>query len=814
MPPLLLLALLAPSTALGATTGTVTVLLKNNGVGSFAPSDPIGVTADGDALGFDKFVNAPTAGSFGPGGAFTAPVTGLLTYSGIAGTYEFRVSYLDGSGPRVLTLASGVRFPGTGNYWVSRLGVTTTNPGSEHSFDVANDAPISLSIATCAPAPANPTQDLSLVWRNPGPRPGDFERFTLQRAPSSGTTWTTIGTYSAWAVTNFTDTSLLPATTYRYRLVNQDRYDAVTAGTELTCTTAGGDGDGDGQVSTAFGGTDCDDTSAAVYRGAPEVPNDSVDQDCDGSDLILAVDTDADGHADFEDNCFKTPNPDQIDLDLDGAGDACDTDDDNDGFADGVDICPEWYDPLQADLDADLVGDACDDDDDDDGVTDDVDLCPRVVDPEQYDLDHDLVGDACDGDDDGDGISDLVDVCPAIPDVDQTDTDGDGIGDACDPLTDSDGDLVADGGDNCPLDANAEQFDTDADGAGDDCDVDDDNDGVDDLVDVCPVNADPLQEDTDVDSLGNACDEDDDNDAVLDEDDNCVFDANASQADLDGDAVGDTCDDDDDGDGIADAIDNCVYDANADQFDNDDDGQGDTCDADDDDDTLLDDVDNCPFLTNLDQADLDVDLLGDVCDPDDDGDGVLDLADNCPVDWNVEQLDTDADGQGDICDPDDDDDGWSDVDDLCATVSDPDQADADCDGGGDACDDDRDGDEVPNDLDTCPDVAAYPIELVVDGCPDDACDLATWIGERDTSEIASQMMNSLRTQANHACTAEGTEEGIDKLGALASHASAQRGRKVAPDTADQIVEVATWIETAWTCEQAGVDCDLLDPCVE
>ena len=37
--------------------------------------------------------------------------------------------------------------------------------------------------------------------------------------------------------------------------------------------------DGDG-----FDADGCDDEDASVYPGAPEIPNDAIDQDCDGSD--------------------------------------------------------------------------------------------------------------------------------------------------------------------------------------------------------------------------------------------------------------------------------------------------------------------------------------------------------------------------------------------------------------------------------------------------------------------------------------------------------------------------------------------------
>ena len=49
-------------------------------------------------------------------------------------------------------------------------------------------------------------------------------------------------------------------------------------------------------VGQAGGGSDCDDDSATVYPGAPEVAKDGIDQDCDGND---AYDSDGDGHDDI-----------------------------------------------------------------------------------------------------------------------------------------------------------------------------------------------------------------------------------------------------------------------------------------------------------------------------------------------------------------------------------------------------------------------------------------------------------------------------------------------------------------------------------
>jgi hypothetical protein len=53
-------------------------------------------------------------------------------------------------------------------------------------------------------------------------------------------------------------------------------------------TDTGDDGpveDADGDGVTEEDG-DCDDSSAAIYPGAPEVPNDGIDQDCDGEDEV------------------------------------------------------------------------------------------------------------------------------------------------------------------------------------------------------------------------------------------------------------------------------------------------------------------------------------------------------------------------------------------------------------------------------------------------------------------------------------------------------------------------------------------------
>ena len=69
------------------------------------------------------------------------------------------------------------------------------------------------------------------------------------------------------------------------------------------------------------------------------------------------------------------------------------------------------------------------------------------------------------------------------------------------PQVDSDGDGVVDGEDNCSLATNPDQADRDGDGVGDVCDI-------------CPDNADSDQSDFDNDGIGDACDDDADGDDI------------------------------------------------------------------------------------------------------------------------------------------------------------------------------------------------------------------------------------------------------------------------------------------------------------
>ncbi|MGA1795924.1 MAG: MopE-related protein, partial [bacterium] len=117
------------------------------------------------------------------------------------------------------------------------------------------------------------------------------------------------------------------------------------------------DADNDGYISVVAGGMDCDDSAPYIHPGAPEVPNDGIDQDCDGTDLI---DADEDGFAspvsggadcnDYDLSVYpgapEVPN-DGIDQDCDGT-DLIDADEDGfaspvSGGADCNDLDPSVY---------------------------------------------------------------------------------------------------------------------------------------------------------------------------------------------------------------------------------------------------------------------------------------------------------------------------------------------------------------------------------------------------------------------------------------------------------------------------------------
>lgn len=224
--------------------------------------------------------------------------------------------------------------------------------------------------------------------------------------------------------------------------------------------------------------TDCNDLDAATYPGAAEVPYDTVDQDCDGADLI-----DVDG-----DTYVGLPA---------GGTDCLDTD------ATVYPGAAELADGVDSNCDGLVDNNTDSSDDDGDGWTEsggDCDDLDSGINPGATEVAN-TVDDDCDGlidegtalyDDDGDGQSESQGDCnDGDPSVSTTATEilGNGVDDDCDGLidggetdTDSDG-YTAAGGDCATMDGTVYPGAPELmDGIDNDCDglVDEGTDSVDD----------------------------------------------------------------------------------------------------------------------------------------------------------------------------------------------------------------------------------------------------------------------------------------------------------------------------------------------
>ncbi|WMI65044.1 T9SS type A sorting domain-containing protein [Aestuariibaculum sp. YM273] len=469
---------------------------------------------------------------------------------------------------------------------------------------------------------------------------------------------------------------------------------------------------------------DCDDAVAEINPNANEIPGNSIDENCDGSDsFVWYEDADDDGFGNLNVSLEEPSQPAGYVLDN---SDCDDTNPaihepiiyyvDNDGDGYGTDVmvefcltsAPEGYSTISGDSnDADdtinpsatEVCDGVDNDSDgeiDEGFSDtDGDGIADCVDTETCDgVDNDGDGDVDEGfpDTDGDGIADCVDTetCDGI--------DNDGDGDIDEGFQDTDQDGVADCVDDCPNDPN--KVDSGSCGCGV-ADTDSDGDGTPDCNDLCP--SDPNK--TDPGNCGcGVADADSDGDGTPDCNDLCPSDPNKTDPGSCGCGVADT---DSDGDGTPDCNDLCPSDPI--KTDPGNCGCG-VVDTDSDGDGTPDCTDLCPSDPNKN----DPGSCGcGVSDIDSDQDGTPDCDDNCPDDPN--KTDPGSCGCG-VSDIDTDQDGTPDCDDNCP--NDPNKTDQGSCGCG-VSDIDTDQDGVADCDDVCPgfdDAVDSDNDGIPDGC--------------------------------------------------------------------------------------------------
>jgi hypothetical protein len=274
---------------------------------------------------------------------------------------------------------------------------------------------------------------------------------------------------------------------------------------ELRALLTEGDADGDGHVSAAYGGDDCDDSDRDRFLGNPEIC-DGKDNDCDGEMGPEEVDDDDDGTL----SCFDcddgdaTVHPgadegcDYIDTDCDGSVGEAETDPDGDNVSECDGDCepdvfdvnpnnPEACDGYDTDCSAGGIVPPNELDLDEDGWF----PCNGDCDDENRFANPGNVEEACDGFDTD---------CDNITPQDESDEDGDGVlpcGGDCNDEQDSVGPgfpEICDG------------FDSDCDGVTPADEVDTDSDGFFDCEDCDPGNSSIFPGNIEVcDGLDNDC---------------------------------------------------------------------------------------------------------------------------------------------------------------------------------------------------------------------------------------------------------------------------------------------------------------------
>jgi hypothetical protein len=288
---------LAMGAASAAQAATASVCIRNDGAGSFSGTDLDFLADTSPASGVVSDSGPNTTVAPGNGTCFTMyGLTAANSYGQYL--YTFSIEFWDTSGIATFSSPSALALTNSGTWYISSTGASQSMPTLGNYISVANAAPPPYSVNAYATLPDTDT-NCYVWWTGVSPMPNDWNHNLLQRSSSSSGPWTTVYSQYSWGFQNATDSGLSPGTTYWYRVLTVDDYDAEGTSGAVSCTTTNNSGGDDDDATTP----PVDDDDATTPPG-----------DDDDATTPPADDDDATTPTADDDDDATTPVPDDDDA--------------------------------------------------------------------------------------------------------------------------------------------------------------------------------------------------------------------------------------------------------------------------------------------------------------------------------------------------------------------------------------------------------------------------------------------------------------------------------------------------------------------